>query len=89
MVKKKKNSDSEEEPCNNPTCKKLSETVQTLTESVNTLLERVKSLETSLETALSALNKKDSSDDTFSYSAVLERMHSIEKLLEERTNRQT
>ena len=52
------------------------------------LLERVKSLETSLETALSALNKKDGSDDTFSHSAVLERMHSIEERLEERTNRQ-
>ena len=91
MVKNKKKSDSEDEPCNNPNCKKLSETVQTLTESVNTLLDRVKSLEASLETALSALNKKDNSDnsdDTFSHSAVLKRMHSIEELLEERTNRQ-
>ena len=65
MVKKKKSDSESDEPCNNPHCKKLSETVNTLTESVNTLLERVKSLELALETTLSALNDKPTSyDDT-------------------------
>ena len=92
MVKNKKKSDSEDEPCSNPHCKKLSETVESLTESVNTLLDRVKSLETALESALTALSEKNqepsSAEDVLSHSEVLKRMVAVEEKLEERTNRQ-
>ena len=90
MVKNKKKSDSEDDPCSNPNCNKLSETVQSLTESVNTLLDRVKSLESALESALSALSEKQSmrTEDVLSHSEVVKRMVAVEEKLEERTNRQ-